>query len=469
MARRRSTEELLEEHSVGRLVLKLGVPAMFGQFFTILYSIVDRMFVGQISGVGGTALAAIGVCSPMLTAITAFAYLVGIGGSACVGISLGQKNSSRARVVLGNAFSLLIVISIVMTAVLLTVRRPLLYALGCSDELLPYAETYFTIYVLGTIASLTGVGLNQFLLVQGMARQGMVSVAIGALANVALDALFIFRFDMGVAGAALATVIAQCCMAAYVIVQLLRNDATVRLSLRLPQTAIVRSIVSIGSMSFLIALLDNLIIVLLNVVLRAYGGESGDALITCATVVQSFLTIVFSPAQGVTTGCGGIVSYHFGAGNYKKIKSALLGIFILCGIYIGVLQVGAQLAPEVFAGLFLQDESLRQQAATCIRMYSMGLIGVAVQYALVDGLTAMGKVRYAFPLSVFRKLVYLACLFAFPVWFGVDSVFYAGSVSDVIGAGFSAAAFFVVINPRLRTEMTRVRIAEPTSAAEAVR
>lgn len=183
------------------LVLQLGIPAMFGQLFNILYSIVDRIYVGQIPEVGETALASIGICAPALTAISAFAYMVGIGGASSMSIYMGQKDEKQAKAILGNAVFLLFSISIVVTGLLLITRKPLLYLLGCSDAMYPYAEAYFTIYILGTVASLLGVGLNQFVLAQGFAREGMIAVALGAVINVVLDPLLIFAAGMGISGA----------------------------------------------------------------------------------------------------------------------------------------------------------------------------------------------------------------------------------------------------------------------------
>lgn len=447
----------MERYPVRSLVLRLGVPAMIGQVFNLLYSIVDRIFVGRIPGTGEQALAAIGICAPALTAITAFAYMVGIGGASLMSISLGQGDQRRAEQALGNAFWLLVGIAAAVTAALLPLRRPLLYLLGCSDVLFPYADAYFTVYLLGTLASLLGVGMNQFLLAQGYARQGMIAVVLGALTNVILDPVLIFGLHLGVQGAAAATVVSQCAMAVYVLFRLCRPRMPVRLRRHRLQPDLCRRIVAIGSMSFLITLLDNLIIILLNIVLRRYGGAQGDAWITCATVVQSFLTIVFCPSQGITTGCGTLFSYNYGAGREKNVRQAFLWVFVLCGVYIGLMELAVQLTPAWFAGLFLQDASLLQMASACLRRYTLALFGVAVQYALVDGLTAMGKVRFAFPLSVFRKLVYIGCLFVLPRLGGVAAVFYAGSISDLIGAAFSAVAFFAVVWPCLRREIRGVR------------
>ncbi len=449
-----STQNLLDKTPVYSLVLKLGIPAMLGQFFNILYSIVDRIFVGHIAGTGEISLAGIGICAPALTAVSAFAYMIGIGGAASMSISLGEKNHQRAKDILGNAVFLTLIVSAAVTALLLFIREPLLYLLGCSRAMYPYAETYFTIYICGTVVSLLGVALNQFLMAQGFARQGMISVVIGAVVNLILDPVLIFVCNMGVAGAAAATVIAQFLMAAYVVYQLSKEEVPIRFRICKPQKALCNRILSIGSMSFLITILDNLIIILLNIVIRKYGGDIlGDRLIICATVVQSFLTIVFCPAQGVTTGCGTIFSYNYGAKRYKKIRQAFIGVFLLCGLYIGILQIAVQIFPGVFASLFLQNGDLITQASACLRMYTLALVGVAVQYALVDGLTAMGKIKFAFPLSIFRKLVYIVCLFVIPMVSDIRHVFYAGAISDLIGATFSIVVFLAVLNPKLEKEL----------------
>lgn len=427
---------------------------MFAQFFNILYNVVDRVFVGNIPDAGAVSLASIGVCAPALTAVSAFAFMVGIGGASYMSISLGEKNRKRAKETIGNAFLMLIIISVFLTAVLLLNREKILYMLGCSENMYPYAEAYFTVYTLGTVAALIGGGLNQFILAQGYAKQGMISVIIGAMTNVILDPILIFKFNMGIKGAAWGTVISQCLMALYVLWFLCGRKVPIRLHFCRVDIKIVIKILSIGFMSFMITILDNFIIILLNTALRKYGSETnGDALITCAAVVQSFMTIVFCPAQGITTGCATVFSFHYGAKNYPKIRQTFLYVFILCGVYIGAMGIAVQLFSERFAGFFLQDSELISMAASCLRMYTLALLGVAVQYALVDGLTAMGKVKYALPLSLFRKIVYMACIFVLPLFLDIKHIFYAGTISDAIGASFSILVFLLVINSRLRREM----------------
>lgn len=450
-------EDLLEGTPIRRLVVRLGLPAMFGQFFNILYNIVDRIFIGRIPETGGIALASIGVCAPALTALSAFAFMVGIGGASYMSISLGQKEQHRAQEVIGNAFLMLLIISAAVTAFLLLNCEKILYLLGCSRNMYPYARRYFVIYVSGTFASLIGCGMNQFVLAQGFARQGMISVMIGAVVNVILDPILIFGCNMGIAGAAWGTVTAQCCMMLYVIRFLRGRAVPIRLHLCRMQRKIIFKILSIGCMSFLITILDNLIIIFLNASLRKYGGDTqGDLLLTCAAVVQSFMTIVFCPAQGITTGCGTIFSFHYGAGHYPKIRQAFVYVFLLCGVYIGALGIAVQIFPEVFAGFFLKDADTIQLASDCLRMYTFMLLGVAVQYALVDGLTAMGKVKYALPLSLFRKVLYMVCICILPLFLDIRYIFYAGAISDAVGASFSLLLFFCIINPKIRRELSLV-------------
>ena len=466
------------------LVLRLGIPAMFAQFFNILYSEVDRIFVGRLEGSGELALASIGVCAPILTAITAFSTLVGVGGSSAMSIFMGQKEEKQARLAMDSAFVMLLGLSLGITVLAQVFARPLLYALGCSPAMYPYASGYFRIYVSGTVAVLCGAGMNQFVLAFGNARRGMVAVILGALVNTVLDPVFIFVFGMGIQGAALATVIAQFCVLFYVLSFLFSRDPAVRrparpvappqaahgssnppqaacgpafpLRLSCPPGWMVRRILSIGCLPFLIILLDNLLIISLNFVLRQYGGDAlGDRYISCAAVVQSFMALVVYPAQGITTGCATLYSYHYGAGNYKKVQQVFLYVFLLCEACMLCLLLAAQGIPEVFARLFVEDAEVAALSASFIRRYTLGLLGVGVQYAIVDGLTVMGQVRFALPISLFRKGLYVTCVFLLPRFLPLEDVFYAETVSDLVGASVTLLAFFIGIRPRLQKKMER--------------
>ena len=419
-------EHEFDQIPISKLVLRLGIPAMCAQFFNILYSIVDRAFVGHIAADGDIALASIGICAPVLTAITAFSSLVGIGGASIMSISIGKKDYKNARLAMNNAILLLLCLSAILTVLSLISVKPLLYALGCSDIMYPYASGYFKIYVTGTAAVLCGTGMNQFILAFGNAKRGMLTVMIGAIVNTILDPIFIYVFHMGICGAAVATVIAQFCVLLYVLFFLFSDKPAFKLSYSHLNYPIVRQILTIGSLPFFIMLFDNLLVISLNFTLRKYGGNiMGDRYSSCAAVVQSFMVLVFYPAQGITAGCGTLYSYHYGAGHYDKVMQVFRYVFYLCAGYMLLLCVAAQLIPETFAYIFIQDETAVILSASCIRKYTLGLLGVAIQYAIVDGLTAMGQIRFALPISFFRKILYIICVFLFPFFCSLENVFYA--------------------------------------------
>ncbi len=447
-------EKEFNTRSIAGLVLRLGIPAMLAQFFNILYSIVDRIFVGNIENTGELSLAAIGICAPALTAVTAFAFMVGIGGASLMSISIGRGDRQQAQRAINNSVLMLVVISLGVTALALIFRRELLYMLGASDNIYPLASTYFTIYISGTFASLMGMGMNQFILAQGYAREGMISVILGAVVNVILDSLFIYGLDMGVQGAAIATVISQICTMVYVLRFLICKKLTVNIGLGSYNVRTVGRILSIGIMSFLITLLDNFMIVLLNVQLRRYGGElTGDKYIACAAIIQSFMILVNNPGQGVTTGCGTLFSFHYGAGNYKKVMDSFKYVFLLCAAYLGILLILSQTIPDLFVRVFSRNNDTIGLASEFLSRYTLGILGVAVQYAVVDGLTAMGKIKYAFPVSFFRKILYIVFVAVLPMVTSLENIFYACAISDIVGSLFTITVFFSLIRPRLRKEM----------------
>ncbi|MDE6601071.1 MAG: MATE family efflux transporter [Lachnospiraceae bacterium] len=446
-----TTMEQFQNVPVRRLVWKLGVPAMLAQFLNVLYGIVDRFFVGQIQGEGELSLAAIGVCAPAVTAISAFAFMVGIGGSSIMSIKTGEGAQEEAQAAVNNGFFLLLLLSVAVTVLALVFRRPLLFLLGSSGEIYPFAESYFRICVLGTVAVLVGTGMNHYILAQGLARQGMLTVSLGAAVNILLDPILIFGLDMGIKGAAAATVIGQFCTLCYVLFLICRRNAQVRVRTGGFRLAVMKRILSIGSMSFLITLLDNLIVIFLNIVLQKYSAPGmGDRYIACAAVIQSFMLIVGLPAQGICSGCGTVFSYFYGIRDYGRIRQAFRYLLALCMVYIGALFIVVQVMPEYFVGLFLADLDSVQMASEALQKYTFALPGIAVQFAYVQGMTSMAKIAYAFPMSVFRKAVYIVCVFVLPLYTGVQNVFWAGSISDLIGATFTLVLFFAVANPKIK-------------------
>lgn len=449
----RSIETEFENLPVGRLALRLGIPAMLAQLFNILYSIVDRIYIGHMPSGADMALASIGVCSPAFTAITGFASLVGVGGAALMSMSLGQKNVKAAQKALNNSLMMLLVLSAAVTGVLLIVKKPLLYLLGCSDAMYPYASAYYSIYALGTGAVLCGTGMNRFIMGQGFAKHGMISVVIGAVLNIILDPVFIFGLNMGIAGAAWATIISQFGVLIYVFIVLGQKKMPVRLGFGGYDVSVCMRTLSIGSMPFLIIFLDNFLIILLNAMLRKYGGDMGDSYISYAAVVQSVQVIAVCPAEGITSGCATLFSYYYGSGNSKRVRKTFYSVLIICGIYLGIITLATQLVPEVFVRLFISDAEAVAITSKLVQRYNLGLTMVAVQFAFVDGFTAMGMVKEAIPISFFRKGLYVAAVLILPMLFPLEYIFYAGSIADIAGSLFTVAMYFLVLNPRLEKLM----------------
>ena len=426
-----------QENDMGRdsipgLVIRIAVPSMLAQFVSVLYSIVDRMFVGNIPNHGDLALAGVGICGPVVTMVGAFAFLVGIGGAPLMGISLGEGRKERASQILSNCFSLLCAIALTVTVLALFLKGPMLRLFGASDVTFTYANRYFTVYICGTAFALLATGMNQFIISQGYAKAGMISVMVGAILNVALDPIFIFVLDMGVVGAALATVISQAVSAAFVL-YFLRKKSAVPLILSQPVLSVIVRVLKLGFAPFVIIAVDSVMIIAMNALLQRYGGAEGDALITCNTIVQSFMMVMTMPLGGISGGTQGILSYNYGAGNSSRVRQAQKYIIGLCVAYTALLFVLARTAGSFFVNLFTTDPVLNAQACRAIRICTLAAIPLGVQYAVVDGFTGMGQVQVSLPLSVWRKTVYFVAVFLLPGTLCANMIFYAEPIADILG------------------------------------
>ena len=316
----------LGKDKVPLLVLKLAVPSMIAQFVNVLYSTVDRMFIGNIPRIGDEALAGVGVCGPIVTLLTSFGTLIGLGGSILMAMRMGAGRKRQAENILAHSFVLLVLFSALLTFFFLLIKGHLLNWFGASDTTFPYADSYMTIYTAGTFFALMAVGLNYFITCQGFPGIGMLTVIIGALTNILLDPVFIFGFHMNVAGAAIATVIAQFVSCAFAFRFLTGKKIPVKITLLRKKNfspMIVQRILVLGVSPFLILATDSVILIVLNTVLQTYGGpEEGDLLITCATIVQSYMMLITGPMLGISSGTQAILSYNYGAKNIDRVKSA---------------------------------------------------------------------------------------------------------------------------------------------------
>lgn len=444
-------ENDLGKDNVWKLVWRIAIPSMLGQFVSVFYSIVDRMYIGNIPNVGDLALAGVGVCGPVVTMVGSVAFLVGVGGSPLMSISMGENNMEKARKILANCFLMICVFSVLLMAVVLPLRRPMLMLFGASEATYPYADAYFTTYMFGTLFALIANGMNQFVICQGFAKAGMKSVILGAVLNIVLDPIFIFGLKMGVTGGALATVISQMASAAYVLRFLFSYLVPVRITFGGYDWKIVGKVLTMGFTPFVIIAIDNVMIIAMNAVLQKYGGAAnGDMLVTCATIVQSFMLIVTMPLGGISGGTQTILGYNYGARQTQRVKDAQKYIVMLCAGYTAIMFVLARLVGPLFVRLFTQDAMLAEKAVWAIGVCTLAIIPLGVQYELVDGFTAIGKVNISLPLSFWRKLVYFVALFILPAIWGAEAIFYAEPISDVVGPFTTMAVYGLTMNKILK-------------------
>lgn len=440
-------ENNLDTDHIRELVWRLAFPSMLAQFVSVFYSIVDRMYIGNIAGTGEISLAGVGICGPVVTLISSVAFLVGVGGSPLMSIRMGEKNERAARQILGNCFLLLTVLSVVITAAALLLKDKLLMWFGASAATYPYANAYITIYLLGTVFALLTTGMNQFIICQGFAKTGMKSVLLGAVLNIILDPVFIFVLDMGVEGAALATVISQIFSCFYVLRFLFGDKPMVKITFGGYDLQLMKHIMTVGLSPFLIIAFDNILIISLNTVIQRYGGEGqGDMLLTCMTIVQSFMLMVTMPLGGITSGTQTILGYNYGAGRPDRIKKAQLHIGAMGFVFTAVMFLLANTASQLFVRIFTQKEAYVDLSVWAIRIYTMGIIPLALQYTVVDGFTGMGIAPLAITLSMFRKVLFLAGAVLIPAWFGIENIFYTEPISDLVSAVVSVTVYILVID-----------------------
>lgn len=447
----------LGKDKVPLLVLKLAVPSMIAQFVNVLYSTVDRMFIGNIREIGDVALAGVGVCGPIVTLLTSFGTLIGLGGSILMAMRMGAGRKKQAENILAHSFLLLVIFSALLTLIFLLVKDYLLNWFGASPATFPYADSYMTIYTIGTFFALMAVGLNYFITCQGFPGVGMMTVIIGALTNIVLDPVFIFGFHMGVAGAAIATVIAQFVSCAFAFRFLTGKKIPIKITLlkrKYFSPVIVSRILTLGISPFLILATDSVILIVLNTVLQTYGGpKEGDLLITCATIVQSYMMLITGPMLGISSGTQAILSYNYGAKNIARVKSAEKYILLLCLCFTTIMFLVSRTIPEYFISIFTRDPAQIDLCVWGIRVFTMMIIPLSFQYVFVDGFTALGRSKTALFLSVFWKGDYMLFTMVLPIFFGARSAFYAQPLADGIGAVMSSIAFLLIFKKHLEKRM----------------
>lgn len=446
----RKTNDLGKD-PVGSLVLRLAIPTMIAQFVNILYSIIDRMYIGNIPKIGDLALAGVGICGPIVTLLSSFATLIGLGGSILMAMRQGEGNEKRARQLMSNSFLLLIGFAVALTLSFLLLKDRMLRWFGASDVTFVYANTYMTIYTVGTFFALMSIGLNFFITCQGFSTIGMATVLTGAISNILLDPIFIFVLDMGVAGAAIATVIAQMLSCFFAMGFLLGKKAPIGICFGNYDWKTMLKIGAVGFSPFMILATDSLIILITNAVLQKYGGPGqGDLLISGATIVQSYMMLITGPLIGISGGTQAILSYNYGARQMERVKKAEWHILKMGIIFTTIMFVATRIVAPYFVMIFTRQGELAELAVWGIKVYTLSVIPLSFQYVFVDGLTALGRTKTALALSLFRKTSYVTLTLILPVVFTAKTVFYAEPIVDLTAAVITSITFLTVIGKHLR-------------------
>lgn len=442
----------LGQDPMPRLLLYLAIPTMLAQLINVLYSIVDRMFIGHIAEVGSLALAGVGVCGPIVTLLSSFSFLVGLGGTPLMAMRLGAGDRQAASELLSNCFRLLLGLSIGLSVIFFLLRRQFLWWFGASVNTFPYALEYITVYILGTAFALLSGGLNSFLIAQGRSGLGMGTVMLGAALNISLDPVFIFALNMGVSGAAWATVISQAGACVFALFCLRMPSLPVPLRWGHFRPDLCKKVLALGAAPFLTYALDSVILIVLNTVLqRQGGGGEGDVLITCAAIVQSYMLLISMPLSGATLGCQGVVSFNLGAANRNRVEQALRGVLIICLIFTGLMLLLTHLFAPWFVKLFTENTEVMVRSVRYIKIYIAGAIFMAVQWTVVDMSTALGQIGMALFCSLFRKGLFLAGTLLFPVLFTASAAFAAEPFCDIVASCLSAVLFIHAIPKLLMT------------------
>lgn len=446
----------LGQDPIVSLVIRLAIPTMIAQFVNVLYAIVDRMYIGNIPQIGDTALAGVGVCSPIITLLTSFGTLVGIGGSVLVSMRLGEKNQKKAEEILANCFLMLVILSAILTILFLLLKGKLLIWFGASSITFPYANTYLTIYTAGTFFALMALGMNYFIICQGYSTIGMLTVLIGAILNIILDSVFIFVFQLGVAGAALATVISQFASCLFVICFLFSKKPKVRITFSGYSFFIIKRVLMIGFSPFVILATDSVLIIALNTVLQHYGGSDGDMLIASATIVQSYMTLITSPMLGITGGSQPLLSYNYGAKEEKRVTKGIQTVVVFCLIFTTIMFFISRFLPQYFVRLFTSDPNYMDLSIWGIKVFTLSVIPLSFQYAFVDTFTALSATKVALCLSLARKALYLILTILLPILFVARSAFYAEPLSDFIASIASTLVFFLFYKKHMERRMAGI-------------
>ena len=429
--------------SIPKLMVKMAVPTVVAQVVNLLYNIVDRIYIGQ--GVGALALTGVGLCGPLMLFMNAFAMLAGSGGAPRAAIAMGRGDKDAAEKILGNCFSMLLLCAAGITVFFLVAGESLLTMFGASADTLPYAMEYMNIISWGAVFNLIVMGLNNYLTTQGFSSFAMMTTLIGAGINIVLDPVLIFVFDMGVAGAALATVISQAVGAVWVLWFLTRGKKSV-LKIKLPnmklEGRVIGPCLALGISGFVMVATESLLSISFNSSLQRFGG---DLAVGSMTILTSCSQLASMPASGIATGCQPITGFNFGAGKIDRVKKCFYLQLAAAAGYTTLFWAASMLIPQVFVQLFNKDAALVEHTVWAMRIYMAGIFSLGFQLTCQQSFIALGQAKISLVMACLRKLILLIPLiFILPLFFQdkVFAVFLAEPVSDIIAASVTTGTFF---------------------------
>ena len=450
-----SDNRIMGAEKIPRLMLQMAIPSIIAQVINILYNIVDRIYIGHISGVGAAALTGVGLTFPIITLISAFSAFVGTGGAPLASIWMGKNDKKHAEKILGTGVFMLLCFSVVLMVLFLIFQRPLLYAFGASDATIGYAMEYLTIYLLGTVFVEIALGLNPFIIAQGRSTTAMMSIVIGAVINIVLDPVFIFVFHMGVNGAAIATVISQAVSAAWNVKALVDKKAVLKIvpSCIRPDLRVMGQIFSLGISPFIMRSTESLISIVLNHQLQKFGG---DLYVGSLTIMQSVMQLFSAPLNGYTQGVQPIVSYNFGAGKFDRVKTTYR--YMIAGSFLisFLTAVSAMIFPEFYAMMFTNEQELITLTGKVMPIFMTGMLIFGLQNGIQPTFLGLGQAKISLFIALLRKVILLVPLaLIFPNFFGVMGVYYAEPVADIISALTASILFLCNIKKILTMENLR--------------
>lgn len=438
--------------SVWKHIVALAVPMTVAQLVQMLYNIVDRIYIGHLPGGSALALTGLGLTFPVVTLIMAFTNLFGMGGTPLFSIARGHRDIQRAEKIVGNTFSMLCICCLFLTVFCYLFLKPILYLFGASDSSYPYAEAYLRIYLLGTPFAMVGTGMNGFINAQGFAGTGMATILIGAAVNIVLDPVFIFVFDMGVPGAALATVFSQFLSAAWVVKFLLGKKTLFRLqkTCMRPEGKLLKEIVSLGMAGFVVSASNSAVQIACNATLRDFGG---DVYVGVMTILNSVRDVVAMPMQGLTNASQPVLGFNLGAGAYGRIKKGIAFVTVAGVSYMLFAWLMLFLFPEPIMGIFNSDAALLEKGIPALHLYFFGFFMMAFQFVGQSTFVGLGMSKQSVFFSLLRKIIIvvpLTLILPHVAGFGVNGVFMAEPISNFIGGTASFTTMLVLVGRMIR-------------------